>query len=548
MPQHVKLVIRLYGPFDASLQDGSQIEIRSAKLQALLALLATASEGKRTRSWLQDMLWSRSGPEHGRASLRQALSALRAVFAEHFTGLFSVTNDAIRLNRDAIVILGDARDGEFLEGMDIAEDRFEDWLREHRIAPDTPPAVRQRSLRFEQILPSVAVVPFVVTAREPHDSPLGDAVAQEITRALSRSTMISVISHLSCRNLNPRSMRLADLRSALGVDYLAWGNLRLNGDRMQIDVDFIVAATGEVRWTLSFADSVSDFLQGQSGVTAQIASQIGQSILAVSTELATTRPLPEVESHALLMSGISMMHHQSLASFSRARTQIEEVVRRAPRHSIVHAWLAKWYILNVQQGWTVDLAADMAVAHGCTTRALQLNPECSFSLAIDGFVRNNLMKRPDEADSCFDEALSIDPNNALAWLLKGTLHAFLGEGETAVACTGRARALSPLDPYAYFFDSLSATASAAAGNYAQALQLAERSLRANRRHTSTLRVRTGALQLLGRHEEARASAADLMRAEPGFTIRRYLETHPAADFRIGRDWAQALEEAGVPRG
>ena len=42
MPQHVKLVIRLYGPFDASLQDGSQIEIRSAKLQALLALLATA--------------------------------------------------------------------------------------------------------------------------------------------------------------------------------------------------------------------------------------------------------------------------------------------------------------------------------------------------------------------------------------------------------------------------------------------------------------------------------------------------------------------------
>ena len=47
-------------------------------------MLATAPEGTRTRAWLQDMLWGRSGHEHGRASLRRALTDLRGLFGEDF--------------------------------------------------------------------------------------------------------------------------------------------------------------------------------------------------------------------------------------------------------------------------------------------------------------------------------------------------------------------------------------------------------------------------------------------------------------------------------
>jgi adenylate cyclase len=74
------------------------------------------------------------------------------------------------------------------------------------------------------------------------------------------------------------------------------------------------------------------------------------------------------------------------------------------------------------------------------------------------FVENNLRKRFDISTERFDQALDIDPNNAYAWLLKGTLHAFMDEGEKAVELTQHARRLSPLDPQKYFFDSLAATA------------------------------------------------------------------------------------------
>lgn len=165
---------------------------------------------------------------------------------------------------------------------------------------------------------------------------------------------------------------------------------------------------------------------------------------------------------------------------------------------------------------------------------------------MDGLVNNNLLRRHDVAMRRFDAAIELDPNNALAWLLKGTLHAFTDDGENAVSFTKRARALSPLDPHAYYFDSLSAAAHLTAGDYAGALEMADRSMKANRRHVSTLRARIVALYFLGRMEEARETANTLLRADPGFNIRGYMRDHPAAEFQSGRDWAKALREAGVP--
>jgi tetratricopeptide (TPR) repeat protein len=114
--------------------------------------------------------------------------------------------------------------------------------------------------------------------------------------------------------------------------------------------------------------------------------------------------------------------------------------------------------------------------------------------------------------------------------------------------TRHALKLSPLDPLKYYFDSLAATAALSAGNYERALQLADRSLRLNRTHASTLRVIVTALCRLGRVEDARGFAGQLMALEPGFTVTRYLERSPGAPYKLGRDVASALAEAGVPSG
>ncbi|MEM7567798.1 MAG: tetratricopeptide repeat protein, partial [Pseudomonadota bacterium] len=203
--------------------------------------------------------------------------------------------------------------------------------------------------------------------------------------------------------------------------------------------------------------------------------------------------------------------------------------------------------LSVQQGWSTDHGRDSEAARAAAATAREINPACSIALTMDGLVHGTLLKDRERASALYDEAVSLNPNSALACLLKGTQYAFVDDGPSAVTWTRRARRLSPLDPQRYLFEALSSAACLADGDYESALAFADSSLRINRRHTSSLRARIVALQLLGRGDEARETTGDLMRREPDLTIERYLRTHPAADFETGRMWARALSEAGVPQ-
>ncbi|MEE7448660.1 hypothetical protein MRF4_13055 [Methylobacterium radiotolerans] len=134
----------------------------------------------------------------------------------------------------------------------------------------------------------------------------------------------------------------------------------------------------------------------------------------------------------------------------------------------------------------------------------------------------------------------------MGWLYRGTVHAFLGDGETAVASTRRALELSPLDPLRYYFESLGATAELSAQQYENAERLARSSLMLNRMHLSTWRVLTIALVNQDRMSEAREALRSVRQLEPALTVEGYLARMPNANLNTGREWARCLAAAGLP--
>ena len=127
------------------------------------------------------------------------------------------------------------------------------------------------------------------------------------------------------------------------------------------------------------------------------------------------------------------------------------------------------------------------------------------------------------------------------------MHAFKGQGRAAVTAARRAIRLSPLDPRRSYYDSLAATASLSAGDFKHAIELAERSLRVDRLHLSTLRALAIAQFLSGREEDARQTVATLLHLDPTLTVSKYLSRHPAAEFATGQLWAETLGNAGLPK-
>jgi adenylate cyclase len=313
-----------------------------------------------------------------------------------------------------------------------------------------------------------------------------------------------------------------------------------------LNLELADARSQRIVWTEQLTDRVQGILGEGQEVTGQLVAKVTNAILSRELGRARSNPLPTVESYTLLMGAIILMHRMSLHDFNEAHDLLQAVVERAPRHPVPQSWLANWYVLRVQQGWTEDRVKDAKLALDCTKRALDAEPDSSLALTINALVHTHMSKKLDIARDRYALAVEANPNNALAWLLKGTLHAFQDEGVDAVANTQRAIGLSPLDPHRYYYDTLAATGYLAARKYDLAIEYAARSRRLNRLHTSTLRVITIAQWQLGLEQEARRTAAELMRLEPALTIKGYLRRTPSAGYKTGLEWSNALRQAGIP--
>lgn len=208
--------LNLLGPFGLFAPDGRRVDIRSRTAVAMVAMLAMAPNGVRTRSWLQSRLWGSRAMAQAQSSLRRELANLAALLADHdgatllSRGVQRIELDLDRIELDVLQLAVNGprtdlrKSGEFLEGLDLPDcDEFEDWLREQRIhfadlarrlpsitssqAPD-PAALLGAALTSVASLtpdghpsvppkPSLVVLPFKVTSSTPADAWLGESMA-----------------------------------------------------------------------------------------------------------------------------------------------------------------------------------------------------------------------------------------------------------------------------------------------------------------------------------------------------------------------------------
>lgn len=542
--------INLFGACIVRSADRTSYDLKGMKHRALLVLLATAPFGRRTRSFLQATLWGTSCYDSGRQSLRRALSDVKRLLGDDFDKLISSTNSDIALDLTKVRFIGEAGAGEFLEGLDVKDEGFEDWLRSMRSNPEQlyslySPAVQATTTRS---VPSIAILPFPMVVGEPAEAVLGDWLAEEVCRSLSRSNLINVITHLSARQMIQQSFDLSQVRTRLGVDYAVTGSFRVVDGSVVLDADMVDAREGRIMWTRRFSGKIGEFLHASGDAINEIVQTVGRAIASEAVRHARNNKIVNLADHQLLVAGVGLMHELRLTSFARSRQLIEESIRRSPNSAEAHAWLAEWYVMSVFNGWSTDMAHEKGMAKDHIARALDIDPENAFCLTIDGVVHNNLLQQLDVAEDRFQRALELNPNESLSWLFSGILHAFRDESEEAVARSEKALRLSPLDPWRYFYDSFMASSLISAGKFEEALGYADRSIKVNDRHYSTHRAKICALHHLGRSKEASRAANEFMARQPDFTVAEYLKSHPASNFKFGELHAEALVAAGIPKG
>ena len=174
MADRVALHVSLLGGFEARGGRGELLHITTRKAQGLLAYLAVRPGSAQPRDKLASLLWGESAPADARNNFRQTLFALRQTLGPASRAL-NVTVDSIVLDGTlvdvdvrrlewlvarghppALVEATDVYRGDFLEGLQVDEAAFEEWLlsererlRELALAAHARLFRHQRATRFQ---------------------------------------------------------------------------------------------------------------------------------------------------------------------------------------------------------------------------------------------------------------------------------------------------------------------------------------------------------------------------------------------------------------
>ncbi|HEV7914284.1 MAG TPA: hypothetical protein VGP22_10980, partial [Albitalea sp.] len=396
-----------------------------------------------------------------------------------------------------------------------------------------------------ELLPTVAVIPFTLRSGNADCLAFGDAVADDLIAALSQTTALQVISRLSTAAFRD-SHDLEAVRTHLKAAYVISGAFSVFDGHAKVQVELCDTRDGRVIWATSQRARIADIFEGQDRLIPEVVSQVSAAILSTELKRARTLPLPTLNDYTLYVGGVALLHRLSTADFTRSRDILQHLADRVPRSAAPHAMLAKWHVLRMIQGWSEDPEQQRQLARASANRALDLDPLHSFGLAVDGLVCVHSDSDLDKAQARYRMALDANPQEPLAWALLAGLHSYRAEGQEANDAADRALALSPMDPARFLLESYAAIAKVSANRYDEAIAIARSSARLNKLHLPSQRILALALSLSGRVDEARAVVAELMKVDPGFTLRAYQRRYPGRDAPHMPAYIEAFRVSGVP--
>jgi adenylate cyclase len=331
----------------------------------------------------------------------------------------------------------------------------------------------------------------------------------------------------------------------LGAKYIVCGSLWPTASGMIVQLELTDALRTIVVCSQSYQCTLTDLCEPLSDVYLACIHDILRGILEREIQLVATQGLPTIQSHSMLFTAVHLMHRVGVSDLTQARQMLEILTDRHRRHAKPHAWLANWHALRVTQSMTNAPSHDIQLAFDHAKKAMDCDPRSVLAHCVHAALNINLHHDFQTAQASLDVALQCNPNDPLAWAYVGILKGFVGEGDAAVDAANKSLALTPIDPMLHYYESLAASSFLSAGHTSRAIDLATKSLRANKTHPSTYRILAIAQILAGEHMKARETVIQLKRLAPAYSLAEFQRISPLSQGVNAKKFVKALSEAGL---
>jgi adenylate cyclase len=365
--------------------------------------------------------------------------------------------------------------------------------------------------------PSIAVLPFNNLSGDPEQEYLSDGLTEEIIAALGSIPKLFVIARNSTFTYKGKPVKVQQVSEELGVRYVLEGSVKKSGDRMRVTAQLIDALDGHHLWAKRYDRNLDDIFAVQDELTKEIIMAMQVKLTEGEQARATAKGTNNLEAYLKCLQANELVHRVNPESNALGKQLAEEAVALDPEYAWAYYNLGRAHQLDVWLRTSKSPKESIGKAIGFMKKAISLDDTLAEAHGRLGFIYSMIGKY-DEAIAQAEKGVAVNPNSAMAHVMLGKTLSFAGRWEESIPPYKKAIRLNPIPPSMYLYSL--GLSYGFTGQYEEAIEWCEKAVQ---REPDALYARimmTVVYSWSGQDEKARAEAADVLRIQPKYTIRK----------------------------
>ena len=492
---------------------GNETTPKSAKSQALLALLASVPDRGRTRAWLQGKLWSDRAPKDAARSLRQELTQLKK--------RLNVEQEVLHANRQRIWLdpslveiaewNTDAR-REFLEGIEVRDTAFNGWLLEQRArhlrAPHSP-AVTTHAHRAKHKSPGAdaSIKPTICLMPPLHDDQSTTATIYGIYDSLTKTLRETLGADIQIDAPVDPSPGMLLVSAQLQNTTAGQSAIRLSLDELERRGTVYAATLDDVT-----SDPPIDRNPQALALISQLTDKISELWIDRSAKLDGS-----LDANAAAHLAVRKLFTIDASQVNEAETLLNSAYEQSPR-GVYQAWLAQLYAFRHVERLSNDNLGLAEAARRACTLALQKEPTNSFVLCAVANATTIFERNFVGGGELAQLSVRTNPANPFGWWSLSNAYQYAGELDAAYKAAQRSQALTANTAFRFWGDFQLALTAALTGRIEEAIRLGETASVLAPNFRPPLRYLIALYALRNDHNSARRCVDRLVLKERDFSV------------------------------
>ena len=389
--------------------------------------------------------------------------------------------------------------------------------------------------------PSIAVLPFANISGEKEQEYFSDGLTDEIINALSRLPQIFVIARNSSFTYKGKAVDVKQVGREMGVQYVVEGSVRREGKRIRITAQLIDSTTGGHVFSERYDRELKDIFATQDEIAIKILTALRVALKHGELALVQAKGVSNVEAYFKLLEARELIEKVNKESNDRARLLAEEALILDPRSSAAYWTLA---VVHFWDYWfgppkSPEDSIQQGIAMAQKSIALDNNPRAHSIMGMLYVNKGDYDKAVEEGEL----AVSLD-SGILTLFMYGSILLHASRYPEAIAVFQKVLRLDPVKPPSMCLSNL-ARSYQMIGKYEESVRFYKRLLQEQPNHFGGNTGLTVTYSMMGRVEEARAQAGEVLRVYPKFTLEHWAKTLRFKNPDDAKRYIEALRKAGL---